>query len=103
MYNPEKLGRIARTNNFEAMALMKDARKHTVLMRTPVYFLINNAESLTPSQIRKLCTEILKQADLANSAADDVIHCLLQNEGIFERDAKEKRGPYNTKEKENNG
>ena len=94
MYNPEKLGRIARTNNFEAMALMKDARKHTARMRKPVYRLINNADTLTPPQIRKLCTEILEQADLANSAADDVIHCLLKNEGIFEREAKEKRGKY---------
>ncbi len=99
MYNPEKLGRIARTNNFEAMALMKDARKHTVLMREPIYWLINNAEKLTPQQIIEKCTEMLIQADLANSAAADVIHCLLQNEGIFERDAKEKRGTYNTKDK----
>jgi hypothetical protein len=96
MYEPDEMGRTARQNNFEAMALMKDAKNHICEMRRLLYTLINDAEKLKPKEIRKIATVVLGESDQAMTAADEAVHWLFENELLHVKKAR--RGTYNTKE-----
>ena len=99
MYNPEKLGRIARTNNFEALEMMHESKKHAFALNDLVRELISRADELDPKQITELGLKILQESDRLRRATDEAVHSLFQNEAIFDQGAK--RDPYETKGKEN--
>ena len=94
MYNPEKLGRIARTNNFEALEMMHESKKHAYALNGLVRELINRADELNPKQITYLGLQILQESDLLRQATDEAVHSLFQNEAIFGQGAE--RGTYST-------
>ncbi len=89
MYTPDEMARTARTNNFEAMALMKDSKRHTVSMRQALYEILQMDISI---DVRNRVIIALRESDQAVTAADAAVHWLFENELLHVKKAR--RGKY---------
>ena len=95
MYNPEKLGRIARTNNFEALELMHESKKQANELNAKVRELIRRADELAPDEIREIGLELWELSDQLKLFTDEAVYWLFQNDKIFDEGSQ--RGEYKVK------